>query len=181
MLHSAPTGHRSTTLPASLLLHGLAGKDVDLLVRAAVDDLQLGRAADLAREPHAAGAHDAAVGEQRDLVADVVLVRLDVLRLLQPAVAAAVVEAVVLQEALARLVAGRAIERMIEQQVFERRLLGRLHLLAVGDDTVPSFTGVWQPGTSFGCITIVPSGFFSPTSTRHIRQLATTDSAGCQQ
>ncbi len=44
--------------------------------------------------------------------------------------------------------------------------------------TVPSFTGVWQPGTSFGCIATVPSGFLSPTSTRHIRQLATTDSAG---
>ena len=42
--------------------------------------------------------------------------------------------------------------------------------------TVPSFTGVWQPGTSFGCIAIVPSGFFcadldqAHPATRHDRQ-----------
>jgi hypothetical protein len=46
---------------------------------------------------------------------------------------------------------------------------------------MPSFTGVWQPGSSFGRMTTVPSGFLSPTSTKHMRQLATTDNAGCQQ
>ena len=48
--------------------------------------------------------------------------------------------------------------------------------------TVPSLAGVWQAGTSLGCILISPVlGSFVPTSTRHIRQLATTESAGCQQ
>ena len=37
-----------------LVVARLAGEDVDLFVRAAADDLQLRRAADLAREPHAA-------------------------------------------------------------------------------------------------------------------------------
>ena len=32
-----------------------------------------------------------------------------------------------------------------------------------------------------GCIATLPSGFTSPTSTRHMRQLATTLSSGCQQ
>src|SRR5205085_863519 len=53
-----------------LVVEGLAGEDVDFRVVAAVDDLQLRLAADLAREAHAARAHDAAVGEQGDVVAD---------------------------------------------------------------------------------------------------------------
>ena len=48
--------------------------------------------------------------------------------------------------------------------------------------TVPSFTGVWQPGTSLGTIVILPvSASRWPVSIRHMRQLATTDSPGCQQ
>ena len=48
--------------------------------------------------------------------------------------------------------------------------------------TVPSFAGVWQPGTSFGIIEILPvAASRVPVSTRHMRQLATTDRPGCQQ
>ena len=48
--------------------------------------------------------------------------------------------------------------------------------------TVPSLAGVWQPGTSLGIILISPVlASLAPTSISHIRQLATTDSAGCQQ
>ena len=48
--------------------------------------------------------------------------------------------------------------------------------------TVASFAGVWQPGTSFGIIEILPvAASRVPVSTRHIRQLATTDRPGCQQ
>ena len=48
--------------------------------------------------------------------------------------------------------------------------------------TVPSLAGVWQPGTIFGIILISPVfGSLLPTSISHIRQLATTESAGCQQ
>ena len=45
-----------------------------------------------------------------------------------------------------------------------------------------AFAGVWQAGTSLGIIDTSPvSLFFVPVSTRHIRQLATTDKPGCQQ
>ena len=48
--------------------------------------------------------------------------------------------------------------------------------------TVRSFAGVWQAGTSLGTILISPVfGSFAPVSISHIRQLATTDRAGCQQ
>ena len=48
--------------------------------------------------------------------------------------------------------------------------------------TVPSFAGVWQAGTSLGTILTSPVlGSLAPTSISHIRQLATTESAGCQQ
>ena len=48
--------------------------------------------------------------------------------------------------------------------------------------TVTSLAGVWQPGTSLGIILISPVfGSLLPTSISHIRQLATTESAGCQQ
>ena len=52
-----------------LVFQRIAGKDVDLFVAAAIDDHQLARAADLAREPHAAAAHHAAIDEQRDRAA----------------------------------------------------------------------------------------------------------------
>ncbi len=57
-----------------LVVERLVGKDVDFAVMAAVDDLQFGGAADLAGEADAARAHDAAVGEQGNVVADVRLV-----------------------------------------------------------------------------------------------------------
>ena len=48
--------------------------------------------------------------------------------------------------------------------------------------TVRSLAGVWQAGTSLGIILISPVlGSLLPTSISHIRQLATTESAGCQQ
>jgi len=46
--------------------------------------------------------------------------------------------------------------------------------------TVMSFAGVWQAGTIFGIILTSPVfGSLDPTSTSHMRQLATTESAGC--
>src|SRR5439155_10911874 len=47
-----------------LVVARLAGEDVDLRMVAAVDDLQLRRAADFPREADAARAHDAAIREQ---------------------------------------------------------------------------------------------------------------------
>ena len=68
------------------------------------------------------------------LLADVRLVGRRVLVVDHPALRLAEVVAEVLQQALAGLVADGAVERMVEQQVFEGLLLGVLGLRAVGDD-----------------------------------------------
>src|SRR5262245_49216103 len=101
---------------------------------AAVDDRQFGRAGDLAGEPHAPRAHDAAVGEERDLRTDVRLIRRGVLPVDHPALGMAELVAVVLQLALAGLVADGAVERVVEEQGFERLGLCGLGLRRVGDD-----------------------------------------------
>jgi hypothetical protein len=111
----------------------MAGEDVDLLLRPAAGDHQLSRARNLPREPHAAGAHDAAVDEQRDRGADVSLAAVERLQV-GAALGLAVLEVVVLQQALARLVADRAVDRVVDEQ----RLLDPgpavLDELALGDD-----------------------------------------------
>src|SRR5690606_9618517 len=84
-----------------------AGENVDFFTTAAMNDLQLGRPADFASEPHAAGAHDAAVGEKSYLIADVVFIGLDVFGFLQPTISATVMIAVILQAAFSRLIADR--------------------------------------------------------------------------
>src|SRR5262249_20986341 len=74
------------------------------------------------------------VGEERDLRTDVRLVRRRVLAVDHPALGVAELVAVVLQLALAGLVADGAVERMIEQERFERLRLGGLGLRRIGDD-----------------------------------------------
>ena len=71
---------------------------------------------------------------------------------------------------------------MPQQQVFFDHRPGPGDLFAVGDDDRAVVGRRLQAGTSFGCIVILPV-FASrvPTSTRHMRQLPTTDSPGCQQ
>src|SRR6185436_217574 len=95
-------------VPRQLVVERLAWEDVDLGVMPPADDLQLGRAADLAREADAARAHDAAIGEQRNVRANVWLVGRRVLLVDHPARGFAEAIAEVLQQALARLVAHRA-------------------------------------------------------------------------
>ena len=51
-----------------------------------------------------------------------------------PALVLAVLEVIVLQVALAGLVADRAIDRMVDQQIFFDHRPALLHLLAVGDE-----------------------------------------------
>ena len=88
----------------------------------------------------------------------------------------AVLIAIVLQAALAGLVADGAVERVVEQQVLHDHPLVFLDLGAVGDEHGPVLGGVWQPGTSLGIILISPVlGSLVPISISHIRQLATTD------
>src|SRR5262249_126144 len=106
----------------------------DLRMVAPVDDRQFGRPGDLAREADAARAQDAAVGKERDLVADARLVRRRVLLVDHPAFGPAEAVAEILQHALAGLVAHRAVEWVSEQGRFECLHLGLPGLLTVGDD-----------------------------------------------
>jgi hypothetical protein len=71
---------------------------------------------------------------------------------------------------------------MIDEQVLfhHRPRLSTCGLLVT--NTVPSLAGVWQAGTSLGSIAICPVSLLRvPVSTRHMRQLATTESPACQQ
>src|SRR5205085_2806415 len=121
-------------IAGQLVVHRLAGEDVDLFAVAAVGDHQFAAAADFAREADAARTHDAAVAEQCDVLADVRLVGRQVFGIDHPASGAAEAVAVVLQLALAGLVAHRAVERVIEEQRFQRLLLRLAGLVAVGDN-----------------------------------------------
>src|SRR6202011_1260000 len=82
-------GAQIDDVAGQLVVQWLAGEDVDLGVAAAVDDLQLGGAGNLAREADAARAHDAAVGKERDLVGELRLVGRLVLLVHHPAFRAA--------------------------------------------------------------------------------------------
>ena len=105
-----------------LVVQRHAREDIDLALVAAPVDGEFGRPRYLAREPHAAGAHDAPVGVDVDVGAEILLGLLD-LGLLEARHAATVLEAEVLQVALARLIADRAVERVVDQQVLHNRLL----------------------------------------------------------
>ena len=121
-------------IAGQLVVARLAGEDIDFRMVAAVNDLQLGCAADLAGETHAARAHDAAVRKQGDLIADVVLIGRLILVVDHPALRPAETETVILQEALAGFVAHGTVERVIEKQRLERLHLGVSGLVAVGDN-----------------------------------------------
>ena len=105
-----------------VVVERLAGEDVDLLGAAAAEDADLAGAGDYTGEAHATRAHDAAVGVELDVRAYVLDGLLDLL-LLEPRLGAAVLEAVVLEVALAGLVADGAVQRMIDQQELHHRLL----------------------------------------------------------
>ena len=114
-----------------LVVEGASREDVDLLHRAAAVDDELGGAGHLAGEAHAPRAHDAAVGVEKDVGADVLLRLLD-LGLGEATLPAAVLVGVVLQMALAGLVADRTVHRVVDQQVLHDRLLVGDRLGAVG-------------------------------------------------
>ncbi len=96
---------------------GLAGEDVDLGVAAASHHLELAGVGDLAGEPDAPRAHDAAVLVELDGVGDI-LAGVDGPLLDEAVDRLAVLVAVVLQAALAGLVADGAVERVVDQEVF---------------------------------------------------------------
>ena len=115
------------------VVQGKARQNIDLFVAAAVDDHQLARAADLAAEAHAARAHHATVDEQGDGIPHVAAAageRADV----GAALVLPMLEVIILQTAFACLVADRAVDRMIDQQVFFDHRPGFAHILAIGDE-----------------------------------------------
>src|SRR5262245_27737576 len=101
---------------------------------AAASYLQCGGAREQPPSGESARAHAVPVREQGHVLADVVLVGRMVLVIDHPALRAAVAVAEILEQALAGLVANGTVERMVEEQRFERALLGRLGPGAVGDD-----------------------------------------------
>ena len=105
----------------------------DLHVLAAADGAELGHAGHLGREAHAAGAVDAAVHHRLHQRADV-LVFDRALVLVIAAVVDAVGHRLVLQVALAALVADRAIERVIDQQELHHAFARLAHHRALGAD-----------------------------------------------
>ena len=110
------------------------GKDIDLFVTTARNDLKFGRAADFSGEPNASSAHYASVCEQRDLLADMVLVHSLDFGLIQPTLGVAKFVGVVLEIALTCLIADRAIQRMIEEQQLKCHGLRCLDLGRVGSN-----------------------------------------------
>ena len=93
--------------------------------------MQFARAADLSRETHTPRAHHAAIGEQRNLLTDVVLVDALHLGLVQATVRVAKLVGIILQVAFARLIADRTVQRMVQQEELKRLRLSLLDFLAV--------------------------------------------------
>ena len=108
---SAPTGQICTVLPEKCEVKGSDGKAATSTQLAAAREVDLGLARDLGGEARAAAALDAPLPVeqhqlgQRDRLLEVALL------LEEPGVARAVRERLVLQRALAALVADRAVER----------------------------------------------------------------------
>ena len=111
----------------------IAGEHVDFLMVAAIDDHQLAGAGDLTGEPHAAAAHHTAIDKQRDRIAHVALTAREWPDI-SPPLSLSVLEVIILQMALARFIANRAIDRMIDQQVLFHLSPATFYSLAVGDE-----------------------------------------------
>jgi hypothetical protein len=109
---------------------------VDHRAVAALHDRQALVLGDLAHEADAAGTHDAAVALVEDVPPEVVPAE-DALRLVEPAHRAALLGDVVLQAALAGLVADRAVERVVDEEELQHALAGLHGLLALRVDDVP--------------------------------------------
>ena len=130
---SAPTGHRSMTLADSSDISRLLEVGGDLHVLAAADDAELLDAGDLRHEADAARAVDAARHDRLDERPEV-LVLDGALVLAVTRAAHAERHRLVLQVALAALVADRAVERMIDQQEFHHAFARLLDQRRLGVD-----------------------------------------------
>ena len=127
---SAPTGQSSTTLPGEVRAVGLVLEGGDDRGRSAVDGDELAVLRDVLREARAAVAEDAALAVERDQRRDrdrLVERPLGEVHAGRPRAEA---EGEVLQWALAALVAVRAVERMVQEDELEDRVLALRGLLA---------------------------------------------------
>ncbi len=99
-----------------------SGEGRDGVIAAAVHDTELVISRDVLGEPDATRAENAALVVEHDARPKINGLRLVYLRLDKPAGRLAVLDRVLLQLALTRLVADRAIERMVDEQPFEDAL-----------------------------------------------------------
>src|SRR5690606_27639570 len=103
---------------------------------APLHDAQRILSGDLTHEAHAARAHDAAASLVEDVAAEVVPAE-DALLLQEPPVLGPFLRHVVLELALARLVADRAVQRVVDQVELEDALTRLARLRALGLDDLP--------------------------------------------
>ena len=129
---SAPTGQMSTTLADNGLSSTAAIEQRDRRMIAAVNHGQLIGLSDLLAEAHAAGALDAALTVENDIGTKNGFLAVVTLTDLEAALLAVVRHVVILQPALAGLIADRAVHRMIDQQELHHRFAHRQHLRALG-------------------------------------------------
>ena len=113
---------------------GVIGEGVDLGLVPAVLEVDEGVAGDLVREPRAAVAEDAPLPVERHQVADHDRLLEVALLLDEAALAGSVGERLVLQGALAALVAHGAVQRVVDQEELEDAVLGLLRDLALRVD-----------------------------------------------
>jgi hypothetical protein len=140
-------------------------------VAAPLDERQLAGPGDLLAEPDAARALDAARHVGDDVRADARPVVAGELPpgLGRPRDREAGRDGVVLQLALARLVADGAVERVVDQEELHRRVAAARAFSELAWTTMPSRTGTVQDAWIFGTPSI---------STMHIRHWPTTERRG---
>ena len=102
-------------------------------MRAATVDHEFVGLCHFARESNATRAHDATIAVKQNVWTNVLLGLL-VLRFLKARCAASVLVGIILQRALAGLIAHRAIDRVIDEEILHHRLLILYGLRAVGVD-----------------------------------------------
>ena len=110
-------------------LEGMAGRDGDLLRGAALEQFDERIAGDLLGEPGAAGARDTAFPVEQHLAGNRDRLRECALRVGESGLALPVGHRLVLQRALATLVAHRAIERVVDEQELHHSALSLLRHL----------------------------------------------------
>ncbi len=110
------------------------GERADLDVLPPADEVDLGLAGHLVREAGAAAALDAPLAVEQHQLGDRHRLLEVALLLDEPGLPGPVGERLVLERALAALVAHRAVERVVDQQELEDAVLGLLDLVRVGGD-----------------------------------------------